>query len=93
MMNKSHEQIRSECQDRVDSLGKFEGENIYAPYFYDAMLLGEGEILEDENGDEFVAFTINETDMEIFPELEWYGYSEGGWIRFFESSDGFWMEW
>lgn len=49
----------------IKSPGKFEGEMVYAPYFYDLIMEGDGEIQED--GSSFVDFI--EEDYKEFPEL------------------------
>lgn len=49
------------------SPGKFEGEMLYAPYFYALLLLGEGEF-DADTGD--TSFDITKEDIEEFPELK-----------------------
>jgi len=48
--------------------GKFEGEARYVPYFYDLMLEGTGEQLDDE----VISIKITPEDIKIFPELQDY---------------------
>lgn len=73
------------CSDstRILSPGKFEGEPLYVPYFYDAFLDGFAEFEGDED-DEYMTFDITDEDVELWPELK-------GWSRIllFERSDGF----
>lgn len=55
----------------IRSPGKFEGEPIYAPYFYDGS--GDGEELsrmEDGLGDYVALLVVDDTDRAIFPELD-----------------------
>lgn len=49
----------------IQTPGKFEGEMLYAPYFYDAMLDGEGR----ETLDGSIDIAITKEDIEQFPEL------------------------
>ena len=49
----------------ITSPGKFEGEALYVPYFWDLFLNGDG-----DSGDEGeLIFTITPEDREQFPEL------------------------
>ena len=50
---------------RIRSPGKFEGEMVYLPHFYDAYLDG---LAEDDDG-EVLSFDITPEDREQFPEL------------------------
>jgi hypothetical protein len=50
---------------RISSPGKFEGEAVYAPYFYDAYLNG----MADDEGDRLV-FDVTAEDRREFPELK-----------------------
>lgn len=50
----------------IRSPGKFEGEQIYAPYFYDIYLNG-GHASDDG---EVITVEVEEEDRAIFPELE-----------------------
>ncbi len=45
--------------------GKFEGEMLYVPYFWDAFLNG----MADEDEGEVLTFEVDDTDREQFPEL------------------------
>jgi hypothetical protein len=46
--------------------GKFQGEMLYTPYFYDSMLNG----FADEDIDGTAFFVINDHDRKEFPELK-----------------------
>jgi hypothetical protein len=50
---------------RINSPGKFEGEMVYMPYFWDAYLDG---FADDDDG-ETLSFNITPEDREQFPEL------------------------
>ena len=65
--------------------GKFEGEPVYAPYFYDMMLNGEtdGDDISSD-GDCISIFVITDEDRRSFPELE--GIDE---LVLWEESGGF----
>jgi hypothetical protein len=66
--------------------GKFEGQMLYAPYLYNALNEGDGELLEgDENGGGSTsAIEISADDKKEFPELEGFATA-----IISESSDGF----
>lgn len=64
----------------IKTPGKFEGEPLYTPYFWNAHLNG----LADTYDGEFVTFRINREDLREFPELEGY---DAIWL--WETSDGF----
>ena len=49
----------------ITDLGKFEGEPMYAPYYWQQGL--EGSWDEDENGVYF--FVLGQTDYDMFPQL------------------------
>jgi hypothetical protein len=65
---------------RIATPGKFEGEPIYAPTFWDCAL--NGEYSEDVNGVFF--FQLDDTDREVFPEL-----SDVAGIALEENDQGF----
>lgn len=61
----------------ITSPGKFENEPLYAPYYYDLLLNGNGEeeLIDPDYSDETAtSFDISPEDIEQFPEL--LGYSE-----------------
>ena len=66
----------------IKSPGKFEGEPIYVPYFWQVYLDGFGE----EMGD-YVLFDVEPSDVVEFPELN--GKST---IKLMENDQGFVME-
>lgn len=63
---------RKEYQEIVKQPGKFELQDVYAPYFYDLMLDGNGEY--DYNS--VLRFEITDQDLKLFPELSDYKYVE-----------------
>jgi hypothetical protein len=58
----------SDIQDIIIEPGKFEGQPAYAPYFYDALMNGDGEIVES-HGREIAIFDVTPKDIEAFPHL------------------------
>jgi len=70
----------------IVSLGKFEGEMIYAPYYYDLWLNDSSDEEIEDNGEIIPIFSITQDDIEEFPELEEY---EGMKINLWESEQGF----
>jgi hypothetical protein len=65
---------------RICSPGKFEGEMVYAPFYYQAMLEG---MADHDDGPEY-GFDVSPEDRREFPEL---GDREK--ISFYERDDGF----
>ena len=64
----TRKQIEAEYQvvdGVIRSPGKFENEQVYAPYFYDAYLDGGA----DEDDGENLYFTVTNEDIKEFPEL------------------------
>lgn len=87
---------RQEFLGEVDRSGKFEGGEIYAPYYYEAMLDGHGgleyeEGEEDDDGmgyDDSPGVTVIEIDQQdrmIFPEID----PSHKVVRVYESDQGF----
>jgi len=70
----------------IVSPGKFEGEMIYAPYYYSLWLNGSSDAEVEDNGKIISLFSITQDDIEEFPELEEY---EGMIITIWESDQGF----
>jgi hypothetical protein len=68
----------------IKTPGKFEGEEDYAPYFYDAMMNGF-----DERVDDLSVFEIDEEDARRFPQLK---SRIGQRIAFQKNDQGFWEE-
>lgn len=75
---------RQQCEEMVKGPGKFEGEPIYAPYFWDlAMMSGEDDTEWD--GDTMISvFDVSDEDLAMFPELN--GVKT---IRLWEDGNGF----
>lgn len=53
----------------IRSPGKFEGEMIYAPYYWDWALHGEGEMMQDSTGSNWTVFKVHPEDRVLFPEI------------------------
>ena len=69
----------------IQSPGKFEGEMLYAPYFYDHWLNGgSDEDHENDSGCFVSVFFISDEDVREFPEL-----AEVREIRLWEDDSGF----
>ncbi len=49
----------------IQNPGQFEGEMLYAPYFWDAYLNG----MADNDDGEVLTFEVNDEDRNSFPEL------------------------
>ncbi len=82
------DEIREDCEERVDSPGKFELQERYVPYFY--QFLGEGELIwaPDPRPESITRIEVSDRDREIFPELQ-----DTEEIFLHESHDGFVEEW
>ncbi len=68
----------------IVSPGKFEGEPVYAPHFFDASLNGGPDDYADDGGVDVMLFAIQPEDLAEFPELE--GSDN---IRMWENDSGF----
>lgn len=85
------DELRQEYQTRDDviiSPGKFEGEMIYVPYFWNLALEGASSYDEDQDENEefpVSVFEINATDRENFPGL----LDDVETIRVWENLQGF----
>lgn len=67
----------------IRSPGKFEGEPVYAPYFWEALLDG----MADKDDGKSAVFYITQEDKEQFPELK-----RRRAVRLFQDDNGFvWM--
>lgn len=64
--------------------GKFEGEPIYVPYFWDLVLDGNSNDTIDDDGNLYSEILISREDRERFPEIP-----EGSKIVLWEDSNGF----
>jgi len=56
-------------QGIIQSPGKFEGEMLYVPYFWDTMMEGNGEDLYFSDGALVSIIGVEDKDREMFPEL------------------------
>lgn len=61
--------------------GKFEGEALYVPYFWDAYLAG----MADRDNGTVIGFDITAEDRAMFPELP----KRKRTVRLYQRSDGF----
>lgn len=73
-------EFRANESGLITAPGKFEGEPIYAPYFWDQFLQG----MADEDDGEWVTFEITAQDEQLFPELK--GIQR---VRLYEDDVGF----
>jgi hypothetical protein len=64
----------------IRSPGKFEGEMLYVPYFWDAFLNG----CADGDDGEVLTFIVDSDDVREFPEL-----ADAKQVRLYEDSQGF----
>ena len=71
---------RAEYAAIVARPGKFEGEEMYVPYFWDLFLEG----CADEDDGNVAMFRVTDEDRALFPEL-----ARGECVRLFQRSDGF----
>ena len=63
----------------INNMGKFEGQNLYVPYFYDLSMHGDGDYIypDIDDPDEYdgipliaIAFSVTDQDRDQFPELQ-----------------------
>lgn len=66
-------------QGVITNPGKFEGEMLYVPYFWDAYMNGNGDWEDD-----FTVFTVEPDDISEFPEL-----MNTTFIKLYEDDQGF----
>jgi hypothetical protein len=64
----------------IQSPGKFEGEAVYVPYFWDAYLNG----MADRDDGKILGFDIDFTDKAMFPELK-----NRRTVKLYQREDGF----
>lgn len=69
----------------IRSPGKFEGERVYVPYFWDLYLNG---MFDEDKGREVVFVVVSE-DLLMFPELIEDGYGPLAKLRLYQRDDGF----
>lgn len=60
--------------------GKFEGERIYVPYFWDAFLNG----MADRDNGKVIGFDVTAEDKAMFPELK-----RRHTVKLYQRDDGF----
>lgn len=65
---------------RITSPGKFEGEMLYVPYFWDAYLNG----FSDKDDGRIILFRITAQDRKEFPEL-----GNRRTVKLYETDNGF----
>ena len=71
-----------DAKNRITNPGKFEMEQRYVPYFWDAFLNGDG---EDDDG--VLIFDVQPEDIEQFPELK-----DRSQVKLLETENGFVIE-
>ena len=72
-----------ECTLQTTRPGKFEGEQRYTPFYYDAWLNGSGENIHTEHGF-LTVFEIQPGDKNLFNELRAYKF-----VTIHEDGNGF----
>ena len=71
---------RQECEDAVSHPGKFEGQAVYVPYFWDVFLDG----CADRDDGRVLGFDVTAQHRAIFPELK-----RRRTVRLIETEQGF----
>lgn len=75
----SVDEIRSPHTGHIVSLGKFQGQPVEALYWYDAMMNGDGEMIQE--------YTVFEADAD---EQQFFGMpKDERFVFLYESNDGF----
>jgi hypothetical protein len=69
---------------RIRTPGKFEGEKLYVPYYWDAYLDG----MADRDDGKIIGFNITPEDRALFPEIP----KRKRTIRLYQRDDGFVVE-
>lgn len=72
--------------DLIRSPGKFEGEPLWAVYFWNLAMDGSGDVEWDDDDTEVTTFQIQDEDRELFPELTEEGITA---VSLWEDSQGF----
>jgi hypothetical protein len=89
-MSKTLAQLESEFKTNEAGLiinpGKFEGESIATPFYYDIMLDGEGDVIEVETSDR-VAFDLDDNDNFVVVFVDDNGFVSLGWYEDLESAE------
>ena len=80
--------------DVVDGIirnpGKFEGEAVWVPYFWDLVMDGEGEEVFDEDGERVATrFQVDAEEEETFSDVLGGELACGSTVELFEDSQGF----
>jgi hypothetical protein len=65
---RTNEEVRKDYLEQVSHPGKFEREEIYAPYFYEQLLDGCADDY-DVDGTLYSVMVVTDEDKELFPEL------------------------
>jgi hypothetical protein len=73
-----------DAQGIIRNPGKFEGEMLYVPYFWDLYMNG---CATNETEDSILIFVVEPEDAEAFPELE-----DKEQVRLWEQDQGFVVE-
>lgn len=93
----SVKEIRAEIESEYDVVdgvirnpGKFEGEAVWVPYFWDLVMNGDGEEVFDEDG-ELVAtrFKVDAEEEETFSDVLGGELACGSPVELFEDAQGF----
>lgn len=83
MVNLGPEATRKQCTEAVSHPGKFEGEAVYVPYYWDIYLDGGA----DRDDGDVLGFDVSPDERVMFPELK--GRRT---VKLIESNDGFVIE-
>ena len=80
------EQYQHDANGRITQPGKFEGEPIFVPYYWDVAMNG---FADSDDGKVFgFRFTAAGDDFEVWPELKrWLGRKRS--MKLYEDSQGF----
>jgi len=76
-----------ECEEMVESPGKFEGCSRYVPYYHELAMDGAADDEEWDDDNVTYVFEVKDEDVELFDELK-----EMEYVRFFTNNDGFVVE-
>jgi hypothetical protein len=74
---------REECLSAVQGPGKFQGQAVYVPFFWDAYLNG----FADRDDGHVLGFDVSAEDKALFPELK-----RRRTVRLVETESGFVVE-
>ena len=74
----------------IQNPGKFEGEAVWVPYYWDLVMEREGEEVCDENGEwEATRFQVDAEEEEAFADVLGGKLKCGSTIELFQDSQGF----